>query len=873
MKLLSKIKTTLITFFKKVGVLYGVAMLTLYVFYRLQFINLSPALVVFSIILFLAECHTILHLYGMFYSIWPRKYPKYDKSYINHLIRFNLFICVCGEPAEIVEATIQGAKDAAAYYVNKVDPIHKPRVIVLNDGFVAKKDNWAEIQALCAKMGVECITRTTPGGFKAGNINNALAMTPTDDPENTLDIIFDADFAAQPYFLTEIVKPFADHKVDFVQSPQRYRGEQTWVSKASGAHQIFFFDYICPAKGYDNALFLCGTNFAIRRKALLDVGGIDTNFITEDYATSINLHLAGKKGVFMPKVLALGVAPTSLKQYFSQQRRWAKGSFDTNLILFKKLFFGPLTLKQKFHYFLSATYYLIGLRDLILMLAPLPYLFFGISLIKANTVQFLLMIYGPLLIYNFILYFWMFKEPIKSLVLDIVSFPVFTAAFLSSVTKKELGFIVTIKSYEKENPLSVYKVQLSVLGILVAGLIYHAKFLSTPNMGSFINIFWATFDVTWLALGFYLITRENYNLRWFERNLNAVLNGIKLVFASRYSYPLYIGALLVMYLMLPNYPTLASFNSKTHIQQFIAQPELLVPSNGVYYGYFKPELNSHPHDFQNGIVENEHPSLTMYYQDWSSESMFDTNFNNSISDKGSVPVITWEPWNSKDQENSKTEYTPKKIAAGEYDDYIHAYAKQAADFHKPVFIRFAHEMNGNWYPWGDQNSTSQDYIAMWRHVHEIFVEEGATNVVWVWSPNNTDQFGSSDSLLSYYPGDNYVDWVGFSGFNWGQSARPDGKWMSFRDLSAGAYDKLATLNKPIMVSETSSSSIGGSKQAWFDQTLEKDIPSKPQIKAVVFYDADFNSSNFSLTSDMDYQSVISDDIVKNGYYLPNPEIK
>jgi hypothetical protein len=120
---------------------------------------------------------------------------------------------------------------------------------------------------------------------------------------------------------------------------------------------------------------------------------------------------------------------------------------------------------------------------------------------------------------------------------------------------------------------------------------------------------------------------------------------------------------------------------------------------------------------------------------------------------------------------------------------------------------------------------------------------------------------------------NYVDWVGFSGFNWGQSARPDGKWMSFRDLSAGAYDKLATLNKPIMVSETSSSSIGGSKQAWFDQTLEKDIPSKPQIKAVVFYDADFNSSNFSLTSDMDYQSVISDDIVKNGYYLPNPEIK
>lgn len=206
------------TFLKKFGILYGALLLTLYLAFRVQLINLNPFLAIFSIILFIAELHTILHLYGMFYSIWPRKYPKYDKEYVNHLLRFNLFICVCGEPADIVASTIAGAKEAADYYVEKIDPLYKPRVIVLNDGYVAKKDNWQEIIDVCNRLGVECITRTTPGGFKAGNINHALSVVTTPDPENTLDIIFDADFAAKKEFLTEIVKPFEDHSVDFVQS-------------------------------------------------------------------------------------------------------------------------------------------------------------------------------------------------------------------------------------------------------------------------------------------------------------------------------------------------------------------------------------------------------------------------------------------------------------------------------------------------------------------------------------------------------------------------------------------------------------------------------------------------------------------------------
>src|SRR5205814_1730470 len=187
-------------------------------------------------------------------------------------------------------------KIAAEHYEKTVHPNHKQRVIVLNDAKGRGRENWYEVADICKELGVHHIAREKNTGFKAGNINNGLKEFPSDDPHNTIDCFFDTDFCAKEEFLLEILKPMADNSVDFIQSPQRYKSYATWVAKAASAHQIFFFDYICPAKAYDNALFLCGTNYAIRRSALMDVGGVDTNYITEDYATSINLHLAGKRG-------------------------------------------------------------------------------------------------------------------------------------------------------------------------------------------------------------------------------------------------------------------------------------------------------------------------------------------------------------------------------------------------------------------------------------------------------------------------------------------------------------------------------------------------------------------------------------------------
>ncbi len=841
---------------------------TLYLFYRFLFINTSVSLIIPSVILFLAEFHTIIHLYGMLYSLWPRKYPVYLHFNTNRNLQINVFICVCGEPTDIVRETIIAAQQTVRRYITYVRPFKKPRVIVLNDGFVARKENFREIERIAHELGALHIMRTKPGGYKAGNINNGLKQFPTSDPHNTVDVFFDADFCAKEEFLMEILKPLRNDRIDFVQSPQRYKNEVNWVAKGAAAHQIFFFDYICPAKAYDNALFLCGTNYAIRRSALLSVKGVDPRFITEDYATSISMHLAGKRGVFIPTVLALGMSPANLKQYFNQQYRWSKGSFDVSRVFLKEILFGPLTLKQKYHYLLSATYYLIGIRNLILMIAPIPYLFFGVSLIKATTIQFVLFVYTPLVVYNFLHYSLSFKHPLKSLILDVVAFPVFVSSFFSSVLCRKSAFVVTIKKYEPENFLRVFKVQIILAIFLIAGLIYGFRPAFFYDHGWLINYFWAAVNTFLLSVAFIFSFFENNLLRWSH-----VLEKIRFLF-TKPAYLTIVG-LVVIFLsatMINNFASAQQSSVAFQKPSFelVSEKDLLVPTSGAYYGYYLPKLNVHPYNIRAIFNTNEETSLAMYYQDWASGGLFNKRFIELLETQGVVPVITWEPYDSKkppaDFEAQKN-YTPKLIADGIYDWYIRRFAKEAASYNKPVFLRFAHEMNGNWYPWGNiGDNTPTHYRQMWRHVYNLFRQEGAHNVLFVWAPNNTDENGNSENLLDYYPGDKYVDWIGFSGFNWG-TVNTKTRWVSFKELAYEIYYHLSRLNKPIMVAETSSVSMGGDKSEWLIQTLTQDLPSFPKIKAIVLFNQDFGKADFNLNQ---HQQLLSSLLKDNHFYIKKP---
>lgn len=211
----------------------------------------------------------------------------------------------------------------------------------------------------------------------------------------------------------------------------------------------------------------------------------------------------------------------------------------------------------------------------------------------------------------------------------------------------------------------------------------------------------------------------------------------------------------------------------------------------------------------------------------------------TIINLGSIPFITWEPW-LEDFDEAEYPGIPvpekrgkgslKEIAKGTYDTYITRWAQGVKSLEKPIFLRFGHEMNDPYrYPWGPQNNKPKDFIAAWKHIHSIFDSLNINNVIWVWAPHPA--YGYFDA---FYPGDEYVDYVGIGILNFGTSATWS-KWWTFDELFGVNYEKFSSYNKPIMITEFGSLVVGGNRGHWFADAL-KQIPTKyPLLKSIVFF--------------------------------------
>jgi beta-mannanase len=255
------------------------------------------------------------------------------------------------------------------------------------------------------------------------------------------------------------------------------------------------------------------------------------------------------------------------------------------------------------------------------------------------------------------------------------------------------------------------------------------------------------------------------------------------------------------------------------------------------------------------------PALVMWYQDWAHRDMknFNPTLMNAVTTRGAIPVVTWEPWDDT-QGPFQPAYALRTIIAGNYDHYIQQWAHDARVWGHLIYLRFAHEMNGDWYPWsqGVNGNTPAEYVAAWRHIVRIFREEGATNVQWIWSPNVI--YDGSTPLSELYPGDNYVDWVGLDGYNGGPALSH--KWLSFDLVFAPSYEALANLtSKPMMITETASAEAGGDKAAWIRQGLLEDLPVKfPRVRAVIWFNENKETDwrvNSSMQSLAAYREVVA----------------
>jgi beta-mannanase len=267
-------------------------------------------------------------------------------------------------------------------------------------------------------------------------------------------------------------------------------------------------------------------------------------------------------------------------------------------------------------------------------------------------------------------------------------------------------------------------------------------------------------------------------------------------------------------------------------------------------------------DKYTALCNGKAPAIVQCGGTWSNNhtwAYMNTQTLDGIRSRNAIPEITWQ---STDSADSSTVYATHAIAAGTYDSYINQYAAGLASYSNshggaPLLLRFDHEMNGWWYPWstgpgptGTPASTTADYIAAWKHVHQLFVNNGATNVRWVFCVSN-DQSSYASLVSANFPGASYVDWLAFDAYNFGTGfpSHPEG-WVDFPTAVGTAYSHLDALgtNLPMMINEMSSGDQGGTtlpdgtkddKGKWTLRTLLTTIPQTyPKVQVVSWFHQD-----------------------------------
>ena len=276
------------------------------------------------------------------------------------------------EPVEMLERTIIGCQ-AMEY--------PRMKIWLLDD------QRRPAMRALAKELGCEYLDRPDNLHAKAGNMNAALGRC-----DGELIVSFDADFIPTRNFLHRTVGFFRDPEVAMVQTPQNFYNRDA-VSRNLGLERVLqdeqrlFFRALQPSRDAWNAIVCHGTSFVVRRSAIEAIGGIPTETITEDWATSIKLQAAGYKLYYLNEALSAGLAADTSGEFLQQRSRWAQGTLQAMWASTNPLRIPGLTWRQRLFHCTSVIYYLGSLTSFVSLIVPLLFLIGGFSIMRISLAE------------------------------------------------------------------------------------------------------------------------------------------------------------------------------------------------------------------------------------------------------------------------------------------------------------------------------------------------------------------------------------------------------------------------------------------------------------------------------------------------------
>jgi cellulose synthase (UDP-forming) len=488
----------------------------------------------FLLLLYLAETYGILvHFMGMFVNLSPlrrrtaplppdpRDWPTVD-----------VFIPTYDEDVEIVEVTASAC--------TQLDyPEQKLKIYILDDGGTTQKLNDPDpdrargarlraerLKTIAARLGVTYLTRPANHRAKAGNINDGLlgcgcetsALDAHDKAASVnhgfhrsggdLILILDCDHVPTRDLLRSTVGFFLrDEKLFLVQTPHFFINptpveKNLQTHRRSPSENEMFYGAVHPGMDFWNASFFCGSAAVLRRKYLLESGGIASDTVTEDAETALALHNRGYNSVYLNKPMVMGLSPESFEDFILQRSRWAQGM--TQILMLKNpLRQKGLSLAQRICYFNSCLFWLFGLARIVFFVSPLLFLFFGMRVYNASFSQIATFAL-PHLVASYYVTNYLFgrlRHPFFSELYETIQ-SIFLAPAVLSVFRNphQPTFQVTPKALARRNdsltPLSVpfyLMCLLSVAGYVAGGLRWAADPLIRETL--LVCSAWNTFNL------------------------------------------------------------------------------------------------------------------------------------------------------------------------------------------------------------------------------------------------------------------------------------------------------------------------------------------------------------------------------------------
>lgn len=293
-----------------------------------------------------------------------------------------------------------------------------------------------------------------------------------------------------------------------------------------------------------------------------------------------------------------------------------------------------------------------------------------------------------------------------------------------------------------------------------------------------------------------------------------------------------------------------------------AQAQVLVPpENGAYVGAFAdfgPSANEVSvaaiDDYQHSIGKN----LTWAYfaNDWlDGEVAFPHQNVQACREAGVIPYIRMMPW-SRMEGGSEPDpvFTMSRFLRGDFDDALYEWSKAAKNSGGPLMVEFGPEVNGKWFPWngkwnGGATTTGygdphwpdgpERFRDVFRRIVTQFRSWGVDNVTWVFHIDSSPEPESNwNDMRYYYPGDNFVDWIGVSVFG---AQLPSHEWSWFSDRLSERYDEITALSPslPLLIAEfgvIEGQPYGKRKAQWIEDAMSSLINGFfPRVRGAAYW--------------------------------------